>query len=174
MSWCFTWHQHPPPLFPQHRCEPCLEKSVRCGGVGNKERGSQERGTRKSRNGRRTFFVGCGGLDRQVSASRVSRLFGVRTGLQSPPTNPPTNSRFLRFGNGRSKCCKRKNPGKSGVFASIRNAKGSLNELRNRRFQVRPLTGAKSTAAVILYWIPAAVFFAPVLPTARRAHTHWP
>jgi hypothetical protein len=124
------------------QCEPCLEKSVRCGGVGNKERGSQERGTRKSRNGRRTFFVGCGGLDRQVSASRVSRLFGVRTGLQSPPTNPPTNSRFLRFGNGRSKCCKRKNPGKSGVFASIRNAKGSLNELRNRRFQVRPLTDA--------------------------------
>jgi Flp pilus assembly protein TadB len=53
---------------------------------------------------------------------------------------------------------KRKNPGKTGVFASIRNAKGSLNELRNRRFQVRPLTGANSTAAVILYWIPAAVF----------------
>ena len=152
------------------QCEPCLEKSVRCGGVGNKERGSQERGTRKSRNGRRTFFVGCGGLDRQVSASRVSRLFGVRTGLQSPPTNPPTNSRFLRFGNGRSKCCKRKNPGKSGVFASIRNAKGSLNELRNRRFQVRPLTDANSTAAAVPVWNRRLFFCAcpSSVPTGSR------
>ena len=69
----------------------------------------------------------------------VSRAFWRST---SPPTNPPTNSHFLRFGNGSSWACKSKNPAKSWVFASIRNAKGSLKELRNRRFQVRPLTGA--------------------------------
>ena len=43
-----------------------------------------------------------------------------------------TNSRFLRFGNAKSTGGKCKNPGKSGVFASIRNAKGSPGELRNR------------------------------------------
>lgn len=69
------------------RGDRCPEKSVRWGG-----RGSEERGTREFSNGQRTFFVRCGGLDRQVSASRVSRLFEVKTGLQSPPTN----SHFLR------------------------------------------------------------------------------
>jgi hypothetical protein len=91
-----------------------------------------------------------------VRAARVA-ILGVENGHSKSPTNPPANSRFLRFGSAKSNACKRKNPGKFGVFASIRNAKGSLNELRNRRFQVRPLTGANSTAAVILDWIPAAV-----------------
>jgi hypothetical protein len=52
-------------------------------------------------------------------------------------TSPPTNSHFLRFGNGFSWACKSKNPAKSWVFASIRNAKGSLKEFLNRRSQVR-------------------------------------
>jgi hypothetical protein len=131
MSWYFMWHQHQPPLFPQHRCEPCLEKSVRCGGVResgtrnegvrNKERGSQEQGTRESgtRNeGVRNKERGSQEQGTRESGTRnegvrnegqgkpgadvgffslavegsiggclrcVSRLFGLKTGLQSPP-----------------------------------------------------------------------------------------
>jgi hypothetical protein len=75
----------PSPAFPQHRCEPCLEKSVRCGG--SQEQGTRESGTRDKEIRERTsdFFVGCGGLDRNVSASRASRLFGVKTGHSKSP-----------------------------------------------------------------------------------------
>jgi len=62
--------------------------------------------------------------------------------IKSPPTYPPTNARNLHPGNALSKLGKRRNPGFSGVSVSIRNAKGYLYELRNRRLMVRAHSSA--------------------------------
>jgi len=86
----------------------------------------------------------------------------------SPPTNPPTNSRFLRFGNGFSWACKSKNPAKSWVFASIRNAKGSLKEFLNRRSQVRIPPGTLKKPSFLLGFFVSAL---PMVSSIPQRHT---
>lgn len=48
-----------------------------------------------------------------------------------------------------------------------------MSGLRNRRFQVRPLTGAIQQPPGFFIG-SRRLFFAPALPVSRRAHIHWP
>ncbi len=112
-------------------------------GTRDKEQGTRELGTRDKEIRERTaaFSRSLRRVEHRVSASRVSRFWGLKIALQSLPTNPPTHSRFLRPGNAKSTGGKRKKR-RIWVFASIRNTKGSLGELRNRGLTVRAHSGA--------------------------------
>jgi hypothetical protein len=104
-------------------------------------RGNEGQGTPGTESGLFPFAV-----DDRTPDFRIARdvvIWGVKTGPQSPPANPPLICVFSAL---------------STQSRWVVNATGILNELRNRRIQVQPLTGANSTAAVILDWIPAAVF----------------
>lgn len=75
-----------------------------------------------------TIWAGC--VEPRLSAACLSRFWGLKIPPQSSSTQPPVNSPALRFGDVKSVGPQRKTPGKSRGFGSIRNARGSPEELR--------------------------------------------
>jgi hypothetical protein len=95
------WPQHRPPrcrsaaisvrrqASPQHRCEPCLKKSVRCGGVRNKEQGTRNEEVRNGGQGNPGTDSGLFpfAVESRAPGVRVARVAVVR-GENWPSKSP--------------------------------------------------------------------------------------